>query len=69
MAAVGQSLCDDNKTIELTVVHRTDDLELLALLSMARVKQPSRNEIRDLFGDRLLTCSLMEAAQVWFVYL
>ena len=42
-------------TIEVTIVHRTDDPELLGFLSLARVKQPSTDEIRDLFGDRLLT--------------
>ena len=60
---VGQSLCDSIKTIELTVVHRTDDPEALAFLSMARVKQPARGEILDLFGDRLLKCSLVEAVR------
>ena len=59
--SVGQELCDGIQQIELTVVHRTDDPKLLAFLSLARVKQPSRYEIRDLFGDRLWTCTLQEA--------
>ena len=60
-----KDLCEDDeiKTIELTVVHRTDDPELLAFLSLARVKQPSRFEIRILFGNRLSTCSLDEAVK------
>jgi len=45
------------KSIELIVVHRTDDPALLIFLSLACVKQPSRDIIRDLFGDRLLQCS------------
>ena len=51
------------KSIELKVVHRTDDPALLNFLSLARVKQPSRNIIRDFFGQRLLRCSLEEAVK------
>ena len=43
---VGQDLCDSVDKIELTVVHRTDDPQLLAFLSLARKKQPSRAQIR-----------------------
>ena len=35
----------------------------LTFLSLARVKQPSRAQIRDFFGDRLLQCSLEEAVK------
>ena len=35
------------KSIELKVVHRTDDPALLKFLSLARVKQPGRDIIRD----------------------
>ena len=54
------------KSIELTVVHRTDDPALLNFLSLARVKQPSRDIISDLFGERLLQCSLEEAVKSGF---
>ena len=43
---VGQDLCDSVDKIELTVVHRTDDPTLLAFLSLARAKQPTRAQIR-----------------------
>ena len=59
----GQDLCDSIQTIELTVVHRTDDPELLAFLFLASKKQPSRAELREFFGDRLLKYSLTEAVK------
>ena len=52
------------KAIELTVVHRTDDPALLNFLSLARVKQPSRDIIRDLFGDRLLQFSFKKSVKL-----
>ena len=43
-----KDLCehDDVFKIELDVVHRTDDETLKAFLSLARVKQPARVQIR-----------------------
>ena len=38
------------ETFELTVVHRTDDPTLLDFLSIARVKQPSKTQMREFFG-------------------
>ena len=59
----GQEICRKVKTIELTVVHRTDDPALLAFLSLIRVKQPSRAQLRDFFGQRLLQCDLKDAVK------
>jgi hypothetical protein len=59
----GEYLCERIHTIELSVVHRTDDPELLTFLSIARVKQPTRGQIRELFGERLLRCSLEDAGK------
>ena len=42
----GQDLCNMIQTIELTVVHRTDDQELKDFLSIARVKQPTTEQLR-----------------------
>ena len=47
----------------MIVVHRTDDPELLGCLALARKKQPSRCQLREFSGDRLLTCTLEEAVK------
>ena len=52
--SMAKDLCERIKTISLTVVHRTDDPELLKFLETARKKQPTRSIVRELFGDRLL---------------
>ena len=59
----GQDLCEKIHTIELTVVHRTDDPTLLNFLDTARKKQPSRTILRKFFADRLLRVSLGEAVK------
>ena len=61
--SMGQDICDQIFTIELTVVHRTDDPTLLNFLDTARKKQPSRTILRDFFGDRLLRVALEEAVK------
>ena len=58
-----KELCAKIKTIDLTVVHRTDDPKLLDFFTIIRTKQPNRAQIRELFGDRLLQCSLEEAVK------
>ena len=58
----GQDQCEQIFTIELTVVHRTDDPTLLEFLAFARTKQPSRSMLRDLFDDRLLVGWSLEKA-------
>ena len=69
VAAIGdRDMVEDDcrsmeKSSELKVVHRTDDPALLNFLSLARVKQPGRDIIRDFFGQRLLRCSLEEAVK------
>jgi hypothetical protein len=60
---VGRGICDSIKTIELKAVHRTDDPKLLAFLNLTRKKQPSRAEIREFFGERLLDCDLQAAVK------
>ena len=47
----------------LTVVHRTDDPNLVSFLKLSRVKQPERAIIREFFGDRLLKLSLGAAVK------
>lgn len=43
----GQDICNQIQTIELSVVHRTDDPKLLGFLRETRVKQPAISIIRD----------------------
>ena len=47
----------------MTVVHRTDDPKLLEFLKLIRTKQPTRREIREFFGERLLQCDLKDAVK------
>jgi len=58
----GQGRCEQILTIELTVVHRTDDPTLLEFLAFARKKQPSRSMLRDFFDDRILIGWSLEKA-------
>ena len=52
----GQDLCEKIHTIELTVVHRTDDPTLLTFLDTARKKQPSKTILRDFFRRSPIAC-------------
>ena len=57
----GEKCCSQIQTITLTVVHRTDDPQLLSFLKLSRVKQPKKAIIREFFKDRLLQESLKAA--------
>ena len=59
----GRGLWEKIHTIELSVVHRTKDPRLLALLVLTRCTQPARMELRDFFGERLLHMSLLDSGK------
>ena len=61
--SMAKDLCERIQIIELTVVHRTEDPELLKFLETARKKQPTRFILREFFGDRLLQVPLEEAVK------
>ena len=53
--------------MELTVVHRTDDPALLNCLSVARVKQPSRDITKGLFRRASIAVLIKRCRQIWLV--